>query len=129
VITGLPPLSGFIAKFSLFHILLQGDAGVAGETWLFMVLILASGLAGIIAMMRFGVRTFWASGHIQAPTLRLSEVAPVSLLIALCVGMTILAGPLFGYLGRASNDLAKPAFYVERVLSTPAIPSPTGARP
>jgi len=129
VITGLPPLSGFIAKFSLFHTLLNGDDAIAYGTWLFMILILMSGLAGIIAMMRFGVRTFWASGNIQAPSLHISEAAPVSALVALCVAMTIFAGPIFDYLDRVSNDLAQPANYVERVLSTPAVPGPTGVKP
>ena len=129
VITGLPPLSGFIAKFSLFHTLLNGDDAIAYGTWLFMILILMSGLAGIIAMMRFGVRTFWASGNIQAPSLHISEAAPVSALVALCVAMTIFAGPIFDYLDRVSNDLDQPANYVERVLSTPAVPGPTGVKP
>lgn len=129
VMTGLPPLSGFIAKFSLFHTLLEAEPAVAHEAWLFIGLILVSGLTGIIAMMRFGVRTFWASGSIQAPSLHLSEVAPVSALIAICIGMTIFAGPFFGYLDRVSHDLALPATYVERVLSTPSVPGPTGVKP
>lgn len=129
VITGLPPLSGFVAKFSIFHTLLDSSAEVARETWLFMGLIFISGLAGIIALMRFGVRTFWASGNIQPPSLHPTEAGPVSLLLGLCIAMTLFAAPLLGYLDRVSQDLARPGQYVERVLSTPALPNPAGVQP
>lgn len=126
VMTGLPPLSGFVAKFSLFHLLLNGDGALIREVWLFLGLILISGLCGIIALMRFGVRTFWASGNLQPPSLHASEVVPVSLLLALCVAMTIFASPLLAYLERASGDIATPASYVERVLAAPVLSGPTG---
>ena len=129
VITGLPPLSGFVAKFSLFHTLLQDSAGVAREVWLFMGLILVSGLTGIIALMRFGVRTFWASGNLQAPSLQHSEALPISFLLGLCIAMTLFASPLLAFLDRASQDLARPGAYVERVLSSPVLPGPAGGPP
>lgn len=124
VITGLPPLSGFIAKFSLFHALLNGEAGISLRDWTLMILILCSGLAGIIALMRFGVRTFWASGAVQPPRLHPTEAGPVTLLLGLCVAMTVLAGPLLAYLERTTRDLGQAGSYVEQVLSTPAVPSP-----
>jgi len=129
VITGLPPLSGFIAKFSLFHALLNGSSTVPLQNGGLILLIFCSGLAGIIALMRFGVRTFWASGNIQPPSLQHSEALPISLLLLLCIAMTIYAGPLFDYLGRVSQDLAQPEHYVEGVLSAPVIAAPAGARP
>ncbi|MCX8146035.1 MAG: monovalent cation/H+ antiporter subunit D [Azovibrio sp.] len=126
VITGLPPLAGFIAKFGILHTLLQESAGVPWPTWLFMSLILISGLAGSIALMRFGVRTFWTSGHLQPPKLQASEALPIAFLLGLCVTMTILASPLFAFLERASHDLTQPNTYVDRVLARPALPSPAG---
>ncbi len=129
VITGLPPLSGFIAKFSVLHTLLNANAQIPQHSWLLMGLILVSGMAGIIALMRFGVRTFWASGNLQAPSLHASEAGPVGMLIALCVVMAVFAAPLFDYLSRASENLAQPSRYVERVLSAPAVPGPAGAKP
>lgn len=124
VMTGLPPLSGFVAKFSLFHALLNNPTGISQGDWALMALILFSGLAAIIGLMRFGVRTFWTPTPVQAPALQVSEAAPISLLLILCVSMTVLAGPLLGYLERTAQALSQPPTYIERVLSEPAIASP-----
>ncbi|MBY0341216.1 MAG: monovalent cation/H+ antiporter subunit D [Rhodocyclaceae bacterium] len=125
VITGLPPLSGFIAKFSLFHALLNPVSGEPGlQAWALMGLVIAAGLAGIISLMRFGVRTFWAAGTVVPPRLQLSELAPVAALLLLCVGLTVLAGPVTDYLQRAADSLHQPGRYIERVLGEPVVPAP-----
>lgn len=125
VITGLPPLSGFIAKFSLLHSLLNPESGVPDlNTWLLMGLIIVAGLAGIISLMRFGVRTFWAAGSVVPPRLQLSELLPVAALLLLCIGLTVMAGPVSDYLRRVAADLNQPGHYVERVLGEPAVPGP-----
>lgn len=132
VITGLPPLSGFIAKFSLFHALLNPVSGEPGlQAWALMGLVIAAGLAGTISLMRFGVRTFWAAGTVVPPRLQLSELAPVAALLLLCVGLTVLAGPVTDYLQRAADSLHQPGRYIERVLGEPVIPGPgaNGERP
>jgi len=125
VITGLPPLSGFVAKFGMFHALLNGDGAVTAIGWTLMALIIVSGLIAVISMMRFGVRTFWASGAVAPPRLQVSEVLPVTALLALSVAMTVQARPMFDYLARASADIHRPDKYIERVLSAPAVPGPT----
>ncbi|GGC06173.1 monovalent cation/H+ antiporter subunit D [Oxalicibacterium flavum] len=125
VITGMPPLSGFIAKFGMFHALLHPDDPnilISGTTWALMALIVFSGLCGIIALMRFGVRTFWASGTITAPKLHVTEVASITLLLLLCIVLTLKAGPMFDYLQRTSADLHRPNHYVEQIRSTPTVP-------
>src|SRR5690606_3287587 len=58
LLAGLPPLSGFIAKFALLSSLLghagSGTAnGVAAADWAFVALMILSGLAALIAMLRF----------------------------------------------------------------------------
>ena len=40
---------------------------VPATTWLLIALMLLAGLATIIALMRLGVRTFWASGAVTPP--------------------------------------------------------------
>src|SRR5690606_27496347 len=56
IVTGMPPLSGFVAKFGLLHGLLGAvdGAGPSIGGWLLLTLLVASGLLGIIALMRFG---------------------------------------------------------------------------
>jgi multicomponent K+:H+ antiporter subunit D len=85
------------------------------------VLILLSGMAAIIALLRFGVRTFWAAGNVAQPRLPLTEVAPICLLLGLCVLLTVQAGPVMAYLIRTGSDLHRPALYIERVLSEPTV--------
>ncbi|HRP76174.1 MAG TPA: monovalent cation/H+ antiporter subunit D [Rhodocyclaceae bacterium] len=122
VITGMPPLAGFVAKFSLFHALLAAESGqVPAMTWWLIGLVVAGGLAAIIAMMRLGVRTFWASGVITPPRLRFSEAAPIGVLVMLCVLLTVQAGTVFDYLGRTTDGLLRNGDYAERVLGEPPV--------
>jgi multicomponent K+:H+ antiporter subunit D len=125
IIAGLPPLSGFVAKFGLFHALLNPDipgATATSMTWALMVLIVLSGLMAIISLLRFGVRTFWAAGKVTPPSLSASEVAPICLLLLLCIALTVQAGPVISYLQRASDDLHQPGKYIDRVMSEPVLP-------
>lgn len=131
MIAGLPPLSGFVAKFGMFHALLNpqvdavsGVATISTSGWVLMALIIVSGLIAVISMMRFGVRTFWASGATEPPKVHRSEVAPILFLLALSVLMTVQANPLFGYLTRASDDIHRPGAYIGRVLAEPTVPGP-----
>lgn len=131
MIAGLPPLSGFVAKFGMFHALLNpqvdavsGVTAISASGWTLMALIIVSGLIAVISMMRFGVRTFWASGATEPPKVHRSEVAPILFLLALSVLMTVQANPLFGYLARASDDIHRPGAYIGRVLAEPTVPGP-----
>ena len=132
VITGMPPLAGFIAKFSLFHAMLAAaPAQVPASTWLLIALIVLAGLAAIISLMRLGVRTFWASGVVSPPRLQLSEAMPVAALVALCLLLTLQAGTVFGYLGRATEGLLRSTDYSRRVLDelpVQRLPSPEVGR-
>jgi multicomponent K+:H+ antiporter subunit D len=122
MIAGLPPLSGFVAKFALFHALLNPpDGAVPAKAWVLLALVIASGLVAIISMMRFGVRTFWANSGARPPRLHRSEVVPVLFLLALSAFMTVQAGPILAYLGRASAGIHQPADYIERVLHAPVV--------
>ncbi len=124
VISGMPPLSGFVAKFSLFHALLAMPGRVPATTWLLIALMLLAGLAAIIALMRLGVRTFWASGAVTPPRLQLSEALPVGALVALCMVLTLQAGTVFDYLSRTVDGLARSDPASERVLGEPPVARP-----
>ena len=135
VISGMPPLAGFVAKFSLFHAMLASAAeahgSVPARTWVLIALMVVGGLAAIIALMRLGVRTFWAAGAVTPPRLQVSEAAPVTALVLLCVLLTVQAGTVFDYLGRTVDGLARNADYSARVLGEPPVlraPAAEGAR-
>ncbi|OJW50300.1 MAG: monovalent cation/H+ antiporter subunit D, partial [Thiobacillus sp. 65-1059] len=84
LLTGLPPLSGFVAKFSLLAAAIaEAPGGNPLPSWLFVAALLLSGLAGIISLSRLGVRVFW-SGERSTPRLLWVEAGPVAGLIALC---------------------------------------------
>ncbi|MCD2517985.1 monovalent cation/H+ antiporter subunit D [Massilia sp. G4R7] len=126
-IAGLPPLSGFVAKFGMFHALLQphADGGAIGATgWSLMALVILSGLVAIVSLMRFGVRTFWATETVGPPRLHTAEVMPVAALLAASVVLTIQAQPVFSYLARAGADIHNPRLYIDAVLGTAPVPGP-----
>jgi multicomponent K+:H+ antiporter subunit D len=118
VIAGLPPLPGFIAKFALLAGLLAPDP-VPAPAWALLGLLMVSGLAALIAFGRVGVRVFWASQDRLVPRVRVIEMAPVAALLALCIVLTIAAGPALRYLQDAAEVLQSPRPYVEEVLSRP----------
>jgi multicomponent K+:H+ antiporter subunit D len=120
LIAGLPPLSGFVAKFALLTAALNSPPasglGPAG-TWLFLTLLILSGLAALIALTRAGVRVFWASPEREAPRVRLIEMAPVAALLIVCAIQTIEAGPIMRFLDETAQSLHAPEHYVRAVLS------------
>jgi multicomponent K+:H+ antiporter subunit D len=112
----------------MFHALLMPEPAAHGSgslKWILMALIVVSGLAAIISMLRFGVRTFWASGDIAPPRLQAAEVVPICMLILACVVMTVQAGPIFDYVRRTSDGIHQPAHYMQRVLDEPVVPNPS----
>ena len=118
LIAGLPPLSGFVAKFSLLSAALQTAAGAPGTaTWLLIGFVLLSGLACIVALGRTGIRLFWSVEDTTTPRLRLSEAGPVTLLIFTCIAMAIWAGPTMRYLEDTADYLGMPSAYINAVLT------------
>jgi multicomponent K+:H+ antiporter subunit D len=119
MIAGLPPLSGFVAKFGMFHALINPGAGlpaISARGWTLMALVVVSGLVAMISLMRFGVRTFWAAETVGPPRLHTAEALPVAALLALSVLLTVQAQPVYHYLARASDAIHRPALYIDKVL-------------
>lgn len=128
VLTGMPPLAGFLAKLGMLMLLLSGSSGTQGV--LLGTVIIVAGLCAIIAMLRYGVRTFWASGA-SAARLRVTEVIPVAGLLLICVLLTVWAAPALDYVARATAGLQDAELYFRSVMSHPVIPGPAtgGAQP
>ncbi|MGH8178269.1 MAG: monovalent cation/H+ antiporter subunit D, partial [Steroidobacter sp.] len=107
LVTGLPPLSGFVAKFAMLHAAITGpvEETLSWQAWALIFAVLAVGFAGVIALTRIGLRLFWTVSGRMTPRLRLIEAGPVAFLILLCIGLTVGAGPVMTYLDSAARSL------------------------
>ena len=120
--TGLPPLVGFLAKFSLISALLVPAMDESSmDAWLLIVSLLAAGFAGLIALTNRGIRSFWSTGR-ATPRLRFIEAAPVAFLIILCVTVTIVASSVMEYLDLAAQWLQDPDAYIRAVIPRGEVP-------
>ncbi|MGB3836189.1 monovalent cation/H+ antiporter subunit D [Castellaniella sp.] len=128
LVIGLPPLSGFVAKFSLLSAALRtAEFGAPTlNVWLLVTAMLGSGFACLMALGRCGVRLFWVPDDLHVPTLKLSEVAPILFLLGACAALTIEAGPVMNYLESTAQYLDQPGLYVQNVLDSARY---AGARP
>jgi multicomponent K+:H+ antiporter subunit D len=119
LVTGLPPLPGFVAKFALLSTALRAAhvGAVPWTTWVFFASILLSGFASLIALSRVGMRLFWSVAARATPRLRVLEAAPVAALVLLCLALSVAAGPVARYLDSAARSLHQPDTYVRAVLS------------
>jgi len=130
LVTGLPPLTGFVAKFALLSAAVDAASGPTPsiDAWMLVGSVLFAGLAGVIVLSRIGMRIFWGSEDRVTPRLRLAEAGPVSALILICVVLAVFAGSVLDYLQAAAVALDRPATYIDAVMS--AVPvRPIGATP
>jgi multicomponent K+:H+ antiporter subunit D len=130
LVTGLPPLPGFVAKFALLSTALGAAhvGAVPWTSWAFFAAILLSGFASLIALSRVGMRLFWSVAARTTPRLRLLEAAPVAALVLLCLALSVAAGPVARYLDSAARSLHQPDTYIRAVLSSRS-DEHTGASP
>src|SRR5690606_14328935 len=126
LIAGLPPLSGFVAKFAMVAGLFQpagaGSASaVDASSWGFAVLLILSGLAALIATTRAGIRLLWDSDDRHVPAIKVIEMAPVAGLLLLSAALTVEAGPVMAYMIDTAQSLHAPTAYIQDVLSAPRV--------
>jgi multicomponent K+:H+ antiporter subunit D len=89
-------------------------------SWVLVAALVLSGLATLVAMVRTGIDVFWASPPAAVPRVSLLELAPVGLLLALCMGLTAAAGPAMDYMLTAAVTLHAPGAYLDGVLGSAA---------
>jgi len=124
IIAGLPPLSGFVAKFALLGAALNGSGGtISVAAWAFLTILILSGFAALIALTRAGINVFWASADRTVPRVTLIEMVPVVFLIMLCAVQTIEAGPIMRYMQATAQSLHAPQDYIRGVLGPAAVPA------
>ena len=118
LIAGLPPLSGFLGKFAMIAAMLDlgGDAGIPAGVWTMIAVLIVSGLAATIALMRNGINTFWVSLEGVIPAIRWVEVVPIVVLLGLGIVMTIYAQPVMSFMATAADALYDRGEYLQAVL-------------
>ncbi len=118
LLAGLPPLSGFLAKFAMLAPMLELPRA-DGTLWLFG-LVIGAGLCTVVAMSRAGIYVFWADHDRVFPQARVTEVAAIALLLGLCLGLTVFARAPMAFLRDTAQRLHEATHYVDAVLPAEA---------
>src|SRR5690606_40532469 len=125
-VVGLPPLSGFIGKFTLM-------AAVPDDQvlWLWPLILLTS-LMMLMAMARAGSTLFWRSTGTHrasaepaladsAPPLSRLQIAAVVVLLGGSLVLSVAAAPALRYTEAAALQLSSPTGYVRALLDAPTV--------
>jgi multicomponent Na+:H+ antiporter subunit D len=123
-LAGIPPLSGFWAKFVLIR------ASLEIESWAIAAVAILVGLLTMFSMTKIWVEAFWKphpdgdDSSLGIGDLTLGErvllVGPIVVFAALTVAIGLWTQPFLDLATRASAELLNPAGYIDAVL---------GARP
>jgi multicomponent K+:H+ antiporter subunit D len=130
VVSGLPPLSGFVGKLTLMMALFSPEGVASASTstdvhWWFCGLLLLSGLISSVSLSRAGIQQFWSPADSPPRRLKAVEAAPVILLLVASAWLTLRAEPVLHYTRAAAEALHDPRGYIEAVLSTKPVPGPS----
>ena len=120
-LVGLPPLSGFVAKFALV------DAAAGRSAWAVLAVSLAVTLLTLYSLMKVWISVFWAPARDPVPDARLDRpgeplggpvlmILPTAALALLTLALGLAAGPLYDFCVRAAADLLDPHAYITEVL-------------
>jgi len=117
-LAGIPPLSGFFAKFALIK------AGIEAEAYLIAGVALLVGLLTLYSMTKVWNEAFWkaqpaenesrrAGGAVESPVLL---YGPVAVLAVLTLFISFAPQAVFGVAMQAAKQLLEPSDYIDAVL-------------
>jgi len=118
-LAGIPPLSGFVAKFALV------SAGTEERSWMIVVVGILVSLLTLFSMMKIWSGVFWspadeapdvaphAVGRLGGPALM---VLPTAALALMSLAIAFGAAGLYALAERAAADLLDPQVYIRAVL-------------
>ncbi len=118
-LAGIPPFSGFLAKFALV------DAGIAAASWWAVGVSLAVGLLTLFSMTKIWSGVFWGEADEQPRREPRTDdalggpagmIAATALLGIASLAVSIFAGSIYEISERAGSDLLAPERYVAAVL-------------
>jgi multicomponent K+:H+ antiporter subunit D len=132
LLSGMPPLSGFIGKLAMLTALLNPVAGESAPDmtragWGLVALMVGSGLVSMIALSRAGIRHFWAPQDRPAPKLRIAECLPIALLVTACCVLVVNGEAAVRYGRLTAESLVNPTPYIDAVITAMPVPSPPKA--
>ena len=119
-LAGIPPLSGFFAKFMLLRASLESAPG-----WV-TAAVVGVGLLTVFSMLKIWSAAFWGGPGGERPAAPLSKtaVAGSALLALVTVTLGLGAGPMFSLAQTAAAGLLDPAAYLDAVLGAGNPPPP-----
>jgi multicomponent Na+:H+ antiporter subunit D len=126
-LAGIPPFSGFVAKFGIF------DATARESQWTILAVGVLVGLLTLFSIFKVWVSVFWSPAHAapepaRSPDVHEEHVAmtppngpammlvPTAVLAAATLAIGVAAGPLYEFSERAAADLLDPSGYLRAVL-------------
>ena len=118
-LAGLPPFSGFLAKFALV------DAGLEAGAYIAVAASLAVGLLTLYSMTKIWAGVFWGERELEPRSEPRSDgrsgspwgmLLGTGILVVASLGVSVWAGTLYDVAERAAEDLMNPSRYVEVVL-------------
>ncbi|MEE2001846.1 Na+/H+ antiporter subunit D [Alkalimonas sp. MEB108] len=114
-LAGVPPLSGFFAKFILIK------AGVEASAWWAVGIALLVGLLTLFSMIKIWNEAFWKASPepnpaVPAPTRNGLLYWTIGLLAAMTVAIGLFGQPIYLMAEMAAEQLLNPAGYIEAVL-------------
>jgi multicomponent Na+:H+ antiporter subunit D len=133
-LVGIPPLSGFVAKFALV------DAAIDASSYGVVAVALVVSLLTLYSLMKIWIAVFWAparegpagvgtdrsnradrtaradwADHDERLGGPLLMIAPTAMLAAMTLAIGLAAGPLYDLSLRAAEDLLDPSSYIAEV--------------
>lgn len=120
-LAGIPPLSGFWAKFALVK------AGLQLQQYEVVAVALAVGLLTLFSMTKIWGAVFWSPAppespmesesplYIEAQRGLAGMLGPIAVLAAVTVGIGLAVGPIFEVAMQAGHQLMNPQIYIEAV--------------
>ena len=120
-LAGLPPLSGFVAKFTLVR------AGLESHSYILVATALAVGLLTLFSMTKIWTEAFWKETPASLEVMPASSssepdvsywllILPIASLALMTILIGLAAEPVYVLASRAAQQLIDPAEYIQAVL-------------